>query len=189
MKKLDIDSSWTVFLDRDGVINKKIENDYIKTWDDFSFTNKALLAIAVLSKCFSKILVVTNQRGVGKELMTEERLIIIHEKMCEEIKLESGRIDKIYYCTDKLDSSEFRKPNVGMALTAKRDYPEINFSKSIIIGDSITDMLFGKRLGMTCFYIGEEIPLEESGIIDAKFDSLYDCALYSKKKINDRIFN
>lgn len=178
MKKLDIDSSWTVFLDRDGVINKKIENDYVKTWDDFSFTNKALPAIAALSNCFSKILVVTNQRGVGKELMTEERLIIIHEKMCEEIKLESGRIDKIYYCTDKLDSSEFRKPNIGMALMAKRDYPEINFFKSIIIGDSISDMLFGRNLGMTCFYIGQEMPLEGSVIIDARFKSLYDCVTH-----------
>ena len=62
MKKLDIDSSWTIFLDRDGVINKKIDNDYVKAWDDFSFTNKALEAIAVLSKQFRKILVVTNQK-------------------------------------------------------------------------------------------------------------------------------
>ena len=178
MKKFDIDSSWTIFLDRDGVINEKIDNDYIKAWDDFSFTYKALEAIEILSKCFSKILVVTNQRGVGKGLMTEEMLIIIHEKMCEEIKLESGRIDKIYYCTDKLDSSEFRKPNVGMALMAKRDYPEINFFKSIMIGDSITDMLFGKNLGMTCFYIGEEDPYERSEIIDARFKSLYDCTFH-----------
>jgi len=178
MKKLDIDSSWTVFLDRDGVINKKIENDYVKTWDDFSFTNKALPAIAALSKRFPKILVVTNQRGVGKGLMSEDELITIHEKMCKGINEESGRIDKIYYCTDKLDSSEFRKPNIGMALMAKRDYPEINFFKSIIIGDSISDMLFGKNLGMTCFYIGEEIPTEGSGIINNKFESLHDCVRY-----------
>jgi D-glycero-D-manno-heptose 1,7-bisphosphate phosphatase len=121
-------------------------------------------------------LVVTNQRGVGKGLMTEDELITIHEKMCKGINEESGRIDKIYFCTDKLDSSKFRKPNVGMALQAKKDFPEINFTKSIMIGDSISDMLFGDNLGMTCFYIGEEIPLEGSGIIDARFKSLYDCA-------------
>jgi len=180
MKKLDIDSSWTIFLDRDGVINKKIDNDYVKAWDDFSFTNKALEAIAVLSKQFRKILVVTNQRGVGKGLMNEDELIIIHKEMCKEIKAESGRIDEIYYCTDISENSEFRKPNIGMALMAKKDYPEINFSKSIIIGDSITDMLFGKNLGMTCFYIGEQIPLKGGEIIDLKFDSFYDCACYLK---------
>ena len=97
MKKPDIDSSWTIFLDRDGVINKKIENDYVKRWDDFSFTNKALLAIAALSKRFPKILVVTNQRGVGKGLMTEDELITIHENMRKKVDEESGRIDKIYY--------------------------------------------------------------------------------------------
>ena len=180
MKKPDIDSSWTIFLDRDGVINKKIENDYVKRWDDFSFTNKALLAIAALSKRFPKILVVTNQRGVGKGLMSEDELISIHREMCTEINKESGRIDKIYYCTDISESSECRKPNIGMGLMAKRDYPEINFFKSIIIGDSISDMVFGKNLGMTCFYIGGEMSSEESGIIDARFKSLYDCACYLK---------
>lgn len=180
MNKLKLDSNWTIFLDRDGVINKKIENDYVKTWDDFSFMNKALLAIATLSKRFTKILVVTNQRGVGKGLMSEEELITIHKEMCKDIKEESGRIDKIYYCTDISESSECRKPNIGMALQAKKDFPEINFTKSIIIGDSISDMLFGNNLGMTCFFIGEQIPLKGGEIIDLRFDSLNDCACYLK---------
>ena len=111
-------------------------------------------------------------------MMTEQDLLLIHEQMVNSIKRKYGRIDQIYYCTDILDSSEFRKPNIGMALMAKRDYPEINFFKSIIIGDSISDMLFGKNLGMTCFYIGEEIPTEGSGIINNKFESLHDCVRY-----------
>ena len=178
MKSHNIESSWTIFLDRDGVINEKIVDGYVRNWEEFFFIKKALEAISNLSKRFPKILVVTNQRGVGKGLMSEDELIIIHEKMCKAINKESGRIDKVYYCTDKSESSEFRKPNVGMALQAKRDYPEINFFKSIMIGDSISDMLFGKSLGMTCFYIGEEMPLEGSGIIDTKFKNLYDCAMY-----------
>ena len=176
MKSHNIESSRTIFLDRDGVINEKIVDGYVRSWDDFSFINKALQAISDLSKRCGIILVVTNQRGVGKGLMTEDELITIHEKMCKAINKESGRIDKVYYCTDKSESSEFRKPNVGMALQAKKDFSEINFTKSIMIGDSISDMLFGDNLGMTCFYIGEEIPLEGSGIIDARFKSLYDCA-------------
>ena len=182
-KTHNIESSWTIFLDRDGVINEKIMDGYVRSWEEFSFTKKALEAISNLSKHFPKILVVTNQRGVGKGLMSEDELIIIHEKMCEAINKESGRIDKVYYCTDKLDSSEFRKPNIGMALMAKRDYPEINFFKSVIIGDSISDMLFGKKLGMTCFYIGQEIPTEGSGIINNKFESLHDCVRYLINKI------
>ena len=77
-KQLNIDKHWTLFLDRDGVINEKRENDYVKNLDEFSFTNGALDAISRLSVVFGKIIVVTNQRGVGKGLMTELQLISIH---------------------------------------------------------------------------------------------------------------
>ena len=74
MPKLIIDSSWTLFLDRDGVINEKLENDYVKNWDEFKFKEGALQAIAGLGKIFGRVFVVTNQRGVGLGLMTEEIL-------------------------------------------------------------------------------------------------------------------
>ena len=148
----------TIFLDRDGVINEKLENDYVKNWDEFKFKEGALQAIAGLGKIFGRVFVVTNQRGVGLGLMTEEILNEIHEKMLSDVVKESGRIDKIYYCTETDKNAECRKPNIGIGLKAKDDYPEIEFSKSIMIGDSISDMEFGKNLGMkTCWLENDEV--------------------------------
>ena len=184
--KIKFDKTWTLFLDRDGVINDKKENDYIKNWEEFSFTFKARESLAILSTFFDKIFIVTNQRGVGKGLMSEQDLILIHEKMVKSIKKKSGRIDKIYYCTDTLDSSKFRKPNIGMALQAKLDFPSIDFKSSVMIGDSESDMIFGKKMGMTCFMINSNPILNEICHFDKKFESLFECSnfMIDKSKIN-----
>ena len=167
---LEIDKSWTLFLDRDGVINEKRENDYVKNWAEFSFINGSLKAISDLSKIFGKIIIVTNQRGVGRGLMKEEDLIYIHDKMIDEINLNFGRIDKIYYCLEVSENAEGRKPNIGMGLKAKNDFPEIDFRKSIIVGDSKSDIKFGENLGMKKIFIGIN---DKNLKLDGAFDSLY----------------
>ena len=172
---------WTIFLDRDGVINKKIENDYVKDYNEFVFIQNSLKGIAILSNLFSKIIIVTNQRGVGKGLFTENDLILIHEKMMQEIRNNFGNISGLYYCTDISDKSKSRKPNIGMALNAKNDFPNIDFSKSVVIGDSESDMIFGCNLGMQCLYINNDDIVDKSKIYKKKFNSLYDSALYLKK--------
>ena len=93
---IDIDKSWTLFLDRDGVINKKLENDYVKSWDEFEFLPGVLKSIQHFSQIFGKIVVVTNQQGIGKGLYTHEDLQNIHHKMIMEITNAGGRIDKVY---------------------------------------------------------------------------------------------
>ncbi len=173
MLEINIDKSWSLFLDRDGVINEKLENDYVKCWDEFIFKNRSLEAIAGLGETFGRIIVVTNQRGVGLGLMTEEALKKIHDNMLEEVSKVSGRIDKIYYCTGVDDNSECRKPNIGMGLKAKSDFPEIEFSKSIMVGDSISDMEFGKNLGMKTVFIGDMSEHEEIDCL-LNFNSLID---------------
>ncbi len=177
---MNLNSNLTLFLDRDGVINKKLENDYVKNWNQFVFCDGSLTAIKKLSEVFSKIILVTNQRGVGKKIMTLEQLEEIHQKMSNEIFKAGGRIDKIYYCVDNFDSADCRKPNTGMGLIAKRDFPEINFDKSIMVGDSISDMIFAKRLGMKSVYISStnnyDLELKENAIFDLKFNSLFDFA-------------
>ena len=75
-----------IFFDRDGVINEKIDNDYVKSYNEFIFKDNAINGIAVLSSIFYRIIIVTNQRGVGRGFMTEEQLISIHDKMNEELK-------------------------------------------------------------------------------------------------------
>jgi histidinol-phosphate phosphatase family protein len=147
----------TLFIDRDGVINKYRKDDYVKCWDEFEFLPGVLDALSILSKHFNYIFVVTNQRGVGKGLMTEETLTDIHLKMRTEIENRGGRIDKIYYCTDLNNESQNRKPNSGMALQAKMDFPDIEFHESIMIGDSQSDMEFGNRLGMKTIFLNKDI--------------------------------
>ena len=138
----------TLFLDRDGVINRLRPNDYVKCWEEFEFLPDILTVIASLSSSFKYIIIVTNQRGVGKGLMSEKDLLEIHHKMLNEIQKHGGRIDKIYYCTAIDDTDPFRKPNTGMALQAKSDFKDIDFSRSIMIGDSESDVLFAKNAGI-----------------------------------------
>ena len=138
----------TLFLDRDGVINKHLPGDYVKNWEEFEFLPDVLEAFALLAKSFRRIIIVTNQRGVGKGLMTEFDLHDIHQRMVSEIIHAGGRLDRIYCCTDTNNDSPNRKPNSGMALQAQKDFPEIIFKKSVMVGDSKSDMEFGVRLGM-----------------------------------------
>ncbi|NPU88326.1 MAG: HAD family hydrolase [Fervidobacterium sp.] len=151
----NFDGQWTLFLDRDGVINKKIENDYVRSWDQFEFLPGVLDALNKLSKVFGRIIIVTNQRGIGRGLMTEEELHRIHEKMLEVIRQHGGRIDRIYYCPHDHEKQECdcRKPKPGLALQAKKDFPEIDFQRSVMIGDSESDMIFAKNLGMVAVCI------------------------------------
>ncbi len=157
LNDLKVDCSWTLFLDRDGVINVKRDNDYVKSWNEFEFIEGSLNAINVLSKLFGRIIIVTNQQGIGKGIYDSHALDEIHLRMKKNIENAGGKIDAVYYCGSlKAENNVRRKPGIGMALDAKKDFPEINFSKSIIIGDSESDMLFGKKAGMKCVFVGEE---------------------------------
>lgn len=173
LKNLNIDKSWTLFLDRDGVINKKLENDYVKHWMEFEFVDEVLPNFKKLNELFGVIVVVTNQQGIGKGLYTKEDLEIIHKNMMYELKYFKGTIDKVYYSPHLASENHvMRKPNTGMALEAKKDFPEIDFNKSIIVGDSMSDMEFGRKLGMKTAYIHSEKVSDSK--IDFQFSSLVD---------------
>lgn len=170
----NIDNHWTLFLDRDGVINHDKDNDYIRNWDEFRFYDTTLEAMAILTKHFARIVVTTNQKGVGKGLMTVEDLTNIHSNMQSRIDQAGGRIDKVYYCADLADDSLNRKPNPGMAHQAKHDFPEIDLSKSIIVGNRISDMGFGRNAGMHTVFLATthpETPYPDP-LIDLRFTDL-----------------
>lgn len=171
LKNLNIDKSWTLFLDRDGVINKKLENDYVKHWIEFEFLEGVIDALKSLNTRFGTIVVVTNQQGIGKGLYRTEDLELIHKNMIYEIEYLGGRIDKVYF-SPYLNSENHptRKPGIGMALAAKKDFPTIDFSKSIIVGDSLSDMEFGRNAGMKTVFISEENKNDDR--IDFQFSSL-----------------
>lgn len=169
MFTLEIDKSWTLFLGRDGVISEKRENDYVKYWEEFVFIKGSIDAISKLTNVFGRIIIVTNQRGVGRGLMKEVDLIDIHNKMINEILLKAGKIDKIYYCIDVSEFSVNRKPNIGLANKALFDFPQIDFNKSVIAGNSISDLMFGHKLGMKKILIGKNY---EKFDFDGFFNSL-----------------
>jgi histidinol-phosphate phosphatase family protein len=173
-----IDKNWSLFLDRDGVINDEILDKYVLNWEQFSFSKDILKSFPIIKEKFGPILIVTNQRGVSKGLMTEEDLINIHEKMLMEINEAGGRIDQIYYCTDIDDSCLRRKPNPGMAHEAQTDFPLINFSRSIMVGNKPGDMKFGRNAGMFTIFITSTNPDQPfpHPDIDLRFTSLYEFA-------------
>jgi len=174
----DIDKGWTLFLDRDGVINYEKKEDYIRNWQEFKFYEGAIDALKIFAEKFGTIIVVSNQRGIGKGLMTEEDLFNIHKNMQEEIEETGGRIDGIYYCTAVDSKAIFRKPNPGMAFSAKRDFPEIDLNRSVIAGNKPSDMLFGKYAGMYSVFIATthpETPFPHPNI-DLRFNRLSDFA-------------
>lgn len=165
-----IDNSWTLFLDRDGVINVRLIDDYVKNINEFQFMPGVLDAFRIFAERFGKIIIVTNQQGVGKGLMTLETVDSIHDFMKKMIENQKGRVDAIYVCPQlKTAPDNFRKPNPKMAYMAKNDFPAIDFSKSIMIGDSNSDIEFGHNAGMHTILIGDEVT---KSVADDRFDSL-----------------
>ena len=155
MHKLD-----TLFLDRDGVINVKLDGRYVKNTDEFEFMIGAETAISKLSKIFNRILIVTNQQGIAKGIMSDKDLGVLHDYMLFELKKNGGVIDKIYYCPHlAAENCSCRKPNPGMIQQAIIDFPEIKVEDSYLIGDSDTDMLAGNKMGLITVKVDNEYTL------------------------------
>lgn len=172
--QLQIDKSWTLFLDRDGVINNEIVGTYITNWEEFDFYKGSLEAIKHLSEIFGRTVIVTNQRGVARGIMSLDELKSIHSNMVGCITDAGGSIDKIYTCTALEDEDHNRKPNTGMAVQAREDHPEIDFNHSIMVGNNLSDMEFGKRMGMhTVFLSTTHEPFDlPHDLIDEQYPSL-----------------
>ncbi len=173
-----IDKSWTLFLDRDGVINHEKDESYIFNYGEFVFYEGVKEAVQYLTGRFGRIILVTNQRGIGKGFMSEQDLHAIHANMNDEIALEGGRIDAIYFCASLQNDHPDRKPNPGMAFKAKKDFPGIDLSRSIMVGNNLSDMEFGRNAGMYTVFLrttSPDQPLPHPSI-DLSFNSLQDFA-------------
>jgi D-glycero-D-manno-heptose 1,7-bisphosphate phosphatase len=173
-----IDKSWTLFLDRDGVINHELQGTYVRNWEEFVFYPQAAENIAYFNTRFRHLFVATNQRGVTRGIMTLSDLEMIHTRMLKEISDKGGRIDRIYFCVDAENSSPCRKPNPGMAFHARRDFAEVSLEKSLMVGNNVSDMLFGKNAGMKTVFLKTTSP--DLGLpheaIDLEFADLGDFA-------------
>lgn len=151
-----------LFLDRDGVLNVRLPGEYVKHPDELILSPGFEEAMALLAPLFHPIVVVTNQAGIGKGLMTEAQLSLIHEKLWMATAQAGGRIDRIYHCPDAPDTgSTCRKPATGMAWVALAEFPDMEFSRAWMVGDTASDMAFGHALGMKTVFIQGDVTEEK----------------------------
>ena len=180
------DTNWTLFLDRDGVLNQSPSNGPVKTPEQFEWIDGVVESIRELSGVFGKIIIVTNQQGIGKGILKSAELEQIHAFMLKTIEESGGRIDKAYFCPDPAESRSFcRKPNIGMGLKAKKDFPEIDFRRSVMAGDTINDMRFGKRLKMKTVLVSADLAVarQNPSLVDMRFDTLLAFTWFLKGKL------
>lgn len=143
------DEPWSLFLDRDGVINTRIIGGYVRSWAEFEFVPSVLDALRTLARWAPHVVVVTNQQGVGKGLMTTLDLDDIHDRMRRAVADAGGRIDAVQYCTHLAgDDCDCRKPQPGMATRFLEAHPEIDPSLSLMVGDTDSDIEMGRRLAL-----------------------------------------
>ena len=143
-----------VFLDRDGVINRKPpEGEYIDNWTRFQILPGVEHAIASLNNSGRRVIVLTNQRGVQLGLYTCADVDALHEKLLRHLEEHGARIDAFYYCPHDKDQCDCRKPKPGLFRQAFHDYPEATPNNTLVIGDSLSDIEGAHRLGIASIFI------------------------------------
>jgi histidinol-phosphate phosphatase family protein len=167
-----------VFLDRDGTISRDVP--YCSCPEDFELLPMVAEAIKLLNEHGFKMVIVTNQSGVGRGYFTEDMLAQIHRKMLDELTKSGAVIDKIYYCPHHPDDNcKCRKPKPAMILQAARDL-HIDLRESFFVGDSGLDIEAGKRAGCRAVLIAAEVRKDNDKLVqfspDAVFPSLYEAA-------------
>lgn len=156
----------TIFLDRDGVINlKALEGEYIKSWKEFHFLRGVIDAIRLLNENNYRVIIITNQRGIARHLMTMQDLHVIHSSMEEVLQRHGAHIDGIYVCPHEKGTCHCRKPDIGLFLQAEQDFP-IDKSKSWMIGDSKSDIEAGRNYGIRTIAVANFILLADKQFPD-----------------------
>lgn len=137
-----------IFLDRDGVINKKPPSgDYVRSWKEFELLPGAIEGLMFLTKHNYDIFIITNQPGIGRGMMTKDAVETIHMKFLDRCKKEGIVIKKIYYCPHSWEENcNCRKPKPGMLLTAAEEN-SLDLTKVLFIGDDERDKQAGDAAG------------------------------------------
>ena len=147
----------TVFLDRDGTINRKAAGGaYVTSPADLELLPGAAAAIGSLTQAGLFVVVVTNQRGIALGLMTDTDLTAVHEQLRREVEAAGGRIDAIYYCPHDIGRCDCRKPDVGMFAIARREHSQIDFARSWVVGDTQGDIEAARRIGARSILIARD---------------------------------
>ena|SRR6202035_1370949 len=169
----------TVFLDRDGVINRKLpEGRYVTSWSEFDLLPGVPDAICRLNSAGLRVLVVTNQRGIALGLYTAEAVHQIHFQFRKLLTSHSASVDGVYFCPHDRSECDCRKPLPGLFAQAVADFPDITAATSIMIGDSLSDIQFGRDLGMRTIYLQGDTSRQKQGaslaseLADMRYPSL-----------------
>lgn len=159
-----------VFLDRDGVINKKMpEGSYVTRWEEFAFLSGSISAVERLTRHNIPVFVVTNQRGASRGLVSMEALSHIHKNMAEAFRAGGAQLTGIYLCAHDHNTCKCRKPLPGLLLEAARNH-DIDLASSYTIGDSVSDIEAGRRAGTTTILLTGNPGRDHSGkLVDADY--------------------
>jgi D-glycero-D-manno-heptose 1,7-bisphosphate phosphatase len=153
-----------VFLDRDGVLNRKLpEGAYVSDWAQFEWLPGAVDAIARMNRAGLTVIVVSNQRGIALGRLTGAQLDLIHADMRKDLARQDARLDAIYYCPHDNGQCNCRKPGTGLFEQAMKDFPQVKPENSVVIGDSLSDVQAGQRLGMKTIFIEGEADRQKLG--------------------------
>lgn len=147
-----------VFLDRDGVINRKApEGEYVTTWGQMDLLPDVADGIALLNRAGFRVIVVTNQRCVAKGLISIEELNALHARLRTYLESQFAVIDDIYVCPhDNIPPCRCRKPEPGMLMEAAREH-DLDILHSWMIGDSVADIEAGKAAGCRTVMIRDDL--------------------------------
>lgn len=153
-----------VFLDRDGVINRKApEGKYVAHWNDLDILPGVEAAIAALNRSGRRVIVVSNQRGIALGYYSGSDVEALHRRLQEHLALHGAHIDAFYYCPHDEGECDCRKPGTGMFLQAFRDFPEASAANSIAIGDSPSDIEAARALKMPSILISGDPSTQKPG--------------------------
>lgn len=146
-----------VFLDRDGVLNRKAPPaQYITRPEELVILPGVEEAVAALNRAGRKVIVVTNQRGIALGLYSHDDLNRIHDKLRAQLAAHGGHLDAIYVCPHEAGQCNCRKPLTGLFERAYRDFPDATPESSVMVGDSLRDIEAGLRAGMATVLITGE---------------------------------
>ena len=153
-----------VFLDRDGVINRKVpEGEFIGRWPDFHLLPGAASAISQLNRSGRRVIVISNQRGVALGKYTRSDVDALHDRLREHLAARGAHIDAIYYCPHDKNECDCRKPKTGLFQQAFGDFPEASSRNSIVIGDSLSDIEAARSLHFASIFIEGDRATRKSG--------------------------
>ncbi len=158
----------TVFLDRDGIINRKPpEGEYVGYWRDFHLLLGVETAIAQLNRSGRRVIVVTNQRGIALGRYTLADVEALHRQLQKHLEAHGARIDAFYICPHDKDQCDCRKPKTGLFEQAFRDFPDASRGTSLVIGDSVSDIDAARNLGVPAIFIEGDPETQKPGAAKA----------------------